>query len=127
VAKNPALEELMKAPKIINDEMSCCRPGEMLYPMRTVGSGWPKTWSLVNNGRFDGEPVVAYLEEAGHGLQTANGTEINAVLERRHGHEGAREEAFPVLQQALAGRCFEHGDKQLPLDGSLGRSRRKVK
>ena len=30
VAKKPALDELMKAPKIINEEMSCCRPGEML-------------------------------------------------------------------------------------------------
>jgi hypothetical protein len=42
VAKTPANEELRKAPSVINEEMSCWRSVEMLYPVGTVGSAWPK-------------------------------------------------------------------------------------
>jgi len=52
---------------------------------------------------------LVYLQEAGHGLQTTNGPEVNSILEWAHRYEGACEETFPVLQQPFPGRCFKHG------------------
>lgn len=46
------------------------------------------------------------FEKAFHGLQTANGTEVNAILEWTHGDKCAREDAFPVLKQASC--CWSH-------------------
>lgn len=50
--------------------------------------------------------VLTDLEEAFHGLQTADGTKVNAILERAHRYKGACENAFPVLKQAV--RCWGH-------------------
>lgn len=43
VANTPALEELRKAPRVMSEEMSCWRVGEMLYPVGEAGSACPKT------------------------------------------------------------------------------------
>jgi hypothetical protein len=37
VAKIPALEELMNAPSVMREDISCCRPGEMFHPMGLAG------------------------------------------------------------------------------------------
>lgn len=58
--------------------------------------------SLLVELRIDGCGCTAYLQEARHGLQTANGTKVNAILEGTHGDEGTSEEAFPVLQETRA-------------------------
>lgn len=43
VAKMPAVEELRKAPRVIKDEMSCCRSAERFQPPGTLGFGSPNT------------------------------------------------------------------------------------
>ena len=43
-----------------------------------------------------------YFEKAWHGLETTDGTEVDAVLEGTHGDEEACKETFPVLQEACA-------------------------
>lgn len=40
------------------------------------------------------------LQESRHGLESTDGAEVNAVLERRHRHESACRNAFPIRKQA---------------------------
>jgi hypothetical protein len=52
----------------------------------------------------------ADLEKAFHGLQTTDGSEIDAILERTHRNERTRKDAFPVLEQAIC--CCRHVERQ---------------
>jgi len=38
VAMGPAMEELRKAPRVMSDEMSCCRSVEIFHPPGTLTS-----------------------------------------------------------------------------------------
>ena len=40
-AGTPAEPELMKAPRVMREEMSCWRVVEMFQPIGAVGSSWP--------------------------------------------------------------------------------------
>ena len=44
--------------------------------------------------------MVFYLQEADHGLQSPDETEVDAVLKGAHGDEGARGQTFPVILDA---------------------------
>lgn len=35
------MPELMKAPRVMSDEMSCCRTVSMFHPMAVPGASWP--------------------------------------------------------------------------------------
>lgn len=43
-AMGPAKQELTKAPRVIKDEMSCCRSVEMFQPVNVSGARYPKIW-----------------------------------------------------------------------------------
>ena len=51
---------------------------------------------LINIGPSIDSLEITYFEEADHSLKTTDETEVNAILERRHGDEDARKHALPL-------------------------------
>jgi hypothetical protein len=49
-AVKPAVDDEIKAPRVIRDEISCCLSAERLYPSGVSGAGSPKTCLEVSNG-----------------------------------------------------------------------------
>lgn len=41
VATIPAVPELMKAPRVMREEMSCCRTVSRFHPRGVPGASWP--------------------------------------------------------------------------------------
>jgi hypothetical protein len=92
VAKIPADEELRKAPSVMSDEMSCCRSGEMLYPVGETGSLWPKTFmtvryclQLARGSLTSRKPFIAWSPPiAPKSIPYWNGDMETRVQARRH-------------------------------------------
>jgi hypothetical protein len=98
-AVNPAVDEEMKAPKIIREEMSCCRSGLMFQPSGVDGALCPKIYNMLCQ-RSQPWSKYAHLEEANHRLQAANDSEIETILKRAQRNEGNNEQSFPMLLHA---------------------------
>ncbi len=52
-ATKPAVPELMKAPSVMSDEISCCRSVSRFHPRAVWGASWPKIWGKETKGQHN--------------------------------------------------------------------------
>lgn len=108
MAMNPAPPELMNAPSVMSEEISCWRSVLMFHPIGDFGALKPKTYYSFQVAINFSCRRETYLEKAFHGLQATDQPKINSILEGSQDHDSTREEHSPI-----GDNCFRVGDHHL--------------
>ncbi|KAK5633791.1 hypothetical protein RRF57_009505 [Xylaria bambusicola] len=95
-AVNPAVDDEMKAPRTIREEMSCCRSALMFHPRGVDGALSPKTYRY-HKSMFKNLSSNTHLKEANHGLQAADNSKIEAILKGAQRDKSDDEQSLPML------------------------------
>jgi hypothetical protein len=90
----------MNAPRVIKEEMSCCRSVVMFHPVLDLDERYPKTWQCKYEN--ENSPCNLYLEKSRHSLQPSNHPKIKPILKRTQYNNSTRQKQPRVAPPRVA-------------------------